>query len=115
MPHGHGGHGENPGEILAFAENQCGRGQGLAKITSQGRDGEHAWAAFEAGSPIERAELNYTCQTGAWQDRKWETAAATVDAAARKVAARLPPGVKVYFLSLIDRDNLVVSAEHEEM
>ncbi|MGW8255911.1 MAG: alpha/beta hydrolase family protein, partial [Thermoguttaceae bacterium] len=44
MPHGHGGPGENPAEILAFAENQCGRGQALAKITSQGRDGRHAWA-----------------------------------------------------------------------
>jgi dienelactone hydrolase len=113
MPHGHGGPGENPAEILAFAENQFGRGRPLAKITSQGHDGEQAWAMFEASSPIRRAELNYTCQTGKWQDRKWETATATIDVAAHKVVARIPQGVKVYFFSLIDQQNLIVSTEHE--
>jgi dienelactone hydrolase len=115
MPHGHGGPGENPAEILAFADNQFGRGPALAKITSQGRDGRRAWATFEASSPLQRAELHYTCQTGKWQDRKWETAAATIDAAAHKVVAQIPQGVKVYYLNLIDRQNLVVSTEHEEI
>ena len=105
MPHGHGGAGENPAEILAFAESEANGGSPLAKITGQGRDGEQVWALFEAASPIQRAELNYTCQTGRWQDRKWETTAATIDAAAHRVAARLPQGVKVYYLSLIDRRN----------
>ena len=73
------------------------------------------WITFEAASPIQRAELNYTCQTGRWQDRKWETAAAEIDAAAHKATARLPQGVKVYYLSLIDQRNLVVSAEHNEI
>jgi hypothetical protein len=115
MPHGHGGAGENPAEILAFAENQLGRGQALAKITAQGRDAEQAWAAFEASSPIQRAELNYTCQTGKWQDRKWESAAATIDVAAHKVVAQIPQGVRVYYFNLIDRRNLIVSTEHKEI
>jgi len=115
MPHGHGGPGESPAEILAFAENQFGRGQPLAKITSQGRDGEQAWAVFEASLPVQQAELNYTCQTGKWQDRKWETTAATIDTAAHKVVARLPQGVKVYYFNLIDQRKLVVSTEHMEI
>ena len=114
MPHGHGGAGENPAEILALADNQLRGGQPLAKITEQGRDGENAWVKFEAASPIQRAELNYTCQTGRWQDRKWETTAAEVDAAAHKATARLPQGVKVYYFNLIDQRNLAVSAEHKE-
>ena len=44
MPHGHGGPGENPAEILAFAESQLRRGQPLAKITGQGRDGDQVWS-----------------------------------------------------------------------
>jgi hypothetical protein len=115
MPHGHGGAGENPAEILAFAESQLNGGQPLAKITGQGRNGEQVWLAFEAALPIQRAELKYTCQTGPWQARKWETAAAQIDAATHKVTARLPQRVKVYYLSLIDRRNLVVSAEHCEI
>ncbi len=115
MPHGHGGPGENPAEILAFAESQLNGGKRLAKITGQGRNGDHAWITFETASPIQRAELNYTCQTGRWQARKWEMTAAEIDAAAHKVTAQLPPGVKVYYLSLIDQRSLIVSAEHNEI
>jgi dienelactone hydrolase len=112
MPHGHY---FDPAEILAFAESQFGRGQALAKITSQGRDGQKAWAVFEASSPIQRAELNYTCQTGKWEDRPWQTTAATLDVAAHKVMAKIPQGTKVYYFNLIDQRNLIISTEHEEI
>ena len=115
MPHGHGGAGENPAEILAFADQHLRGGQPLARIVGQGRDGEQVWVTFESASPIERAELNYTCQTGRWQDRKWETAPAKIDLAAHKATAALPPGVKVYYVNLIDRRNVVVSAKHQEI
>ncbi len=115
MPHGHGGPGENPAEILAFAENQLRGGQPLVKITDQGHDGRHVWIAFEAAVPVQRAELNFTCQTGRWQDRKWETAAAELDSSGRKATARLPEAVKVYYFNLVDRRNLVVSGEHSEI
>jgi dienelactone hydrolase len=115
MPHGHGGAGENPAEILAFAENQLRGGPPLPKITAQGRDGEQAWITFDSASPIQRAELNYTCQTGRWQDRKWETAAAEINPAAHKAIAHLPPGVKLFYFNLIDRENLAVSGEHNEI
>ena len=115
MPHGHGGAGENPAEILAFADSQLGRGKPLAKITSQGRDGLHAWAAFEAGTPIQRAELNYTCQTGKWQDRNWETMPATLDLVAHKITAKIPDGTKVYFFNLLDGQDRIVSTEHVEI
>jgi len=114
MPHGHGGAGENPAEIHAFAESILNQGLPLAKITAQGRNGDQVWAAFESRSPIAKAELNFTCQTGKWQDRKWETTDARVDKARGKVTAKLPPGAKVYYLNLVDERNLVVSSEHEE-
>ncbi|MEN6451040.1 MAG: acetylxylan esterase [Thermoguttaceae bacterium] len=114
MPHGHGGPGENPAEILAFADQQLRQGQPLAKIAGSGRDGQLVWATFETASPIQRAELNYTRQTGRWQDRKWETIPAEIDTAAKRVSAKLPQGAKVYYFNLIDQRNLVVSAEHSE-
>ena len=115
MPHGHGGPGENPAEILAFAENQLRNGPPLAKITGQGRDGLDAWVKFDSASPIPKAELVYTCQTGRWQARKWETLPAEIDNTAYKATARLPQGVKVYYINLIDQGNIVVSAEHKEV
>jgi hypothetical protein len=113
MPHGHGGAGENPAEIHAFAESILRGAATLARITGQGRDGDAVWATYDAKSAIRRAELNYTTATGKWQDRTWETVPAEVDAAHAKVTARLPLDVKVYYLNLIDDRDLVVSTEHE--
>lgn len=115
MPHGHNGPGENPAEILAFADEQFGRGQPMSKIVAQGRDGRQVWAQFEASTPIQRAELNYTCEAGRWSDRKWETIPAAIDPNAHKVTAQLPEGVTVYYLNLIDQRDLLVSTEHQEI
>jgi dienelactone hydrolase len=115
MPHGHGGAGENPEEIHAFAENLFDHGAPLPKITGQGREGANVWAAYASETPIAKAELNYTKATGKWQDRLWENVPATVDAAANKVSAVLPEGTTVYYLNLYDNRDLVVSTEHEEI
>ncbi len=115
MPHGHGGAGENPAEIHTFAESLFNGGAPLTKILKQGRDGKNAWATFESKSPIAKVELNFTRDTGKWQQRKWETLPAVLDAKAGRASATLPEGVTVYYLNLIDERGLVVSAEHEEL
>ena len=115
MPHGHGGAGENPAEIHAIADALLKHGLPLTKITGQGREARQAWATYAAASPLERAELTFTCESGAWQQRKWETAAAQVDATQHRVTAQLPAGVTTYYFNLIDRRQLIVSTEHEEL
>ncbi len=115
MPHGHGGAGENPAEIQAFANALLAGGVPLTKITGQGREGGQIWATYEARSPLEQAELNFTRDSGAWQQRQWETTAAQIDATLRRVTARLPAGVTAYYLNLIDCRKLIVSTEHEEL
>ncbi len=115
MPHGHGGAGENPKEIFAFAESIFHRGAGLARIEKCGREGQSAWATFQAGAPVVKAELNYTTDTGRWQDRKWQTAAAVLDAKAGKVSATLPGATTTYYFNLIDANDWVTSSEHEEL
>ncbi|MCC6446674.1 MAG: acetylxylan esterase [Armatimonadetes bacterium] len=114
MPHGHGGPGENPEEIRAFADNILKRGAPLAAITGQGRDGRQVWVSYKARVPVVRAELNVTKDTGPWQERNWEAIPAQVEAGS-KVTATLPDGVAVYYLNLTDEKGLVVSTEHVEI
>ncbi len=112
MPHGHGGAGENPEEIHAFADCYLKSGTPLAKITAQGREQDRAWAAFDAKTPIVRAELNYTKTAGRWQDRNWESIPATLDASHARVEAQIPEGATVYYFNLVEAHDLVASSEH---
>ena len=131
MPHGHGGAGENPEEIHAFANSlltgkaACPMGalftcpgssscseKPLATITDQGQDGGTAWVTFKAETTITSAELIYTKDTGKWQDRLWESIPATIDHDANKATATIPEGATVFYLNLTDERNLVVSSEH---
>ncbi len=113
MEHGHGGPGENPEEIRVFADSVLKGAAPLTRITSQGRDAHRIWAKFDSSSTIVKAELNYTTAIGKWQDRKWETMPADLEAGL--VSAALPAGVTVYYLNLIDQRGLVVSSEHVEV
>jgi dienelactone hydrolase len=115
MPHGHGGAGENPEEIHAFADSFLQGGKPLATVAKQGRDGRNAWVEFAAASPIKTAELQYTKATGQWRDRLWEAAPATLDEKAKRVTAELPEGVTVYYFNLVDDRGLVVSSQHVEV
>ncbi|MFA6549582.1 MAG: acetylxylan esterase [Candidatus Margulisiibacteriota bacterium] len=115
MPHGHGGPGENPEEIHAAAESLFRNGVPLARITGSGRKDFNAWASFKSECPVIKVELNYTTDTGKWQDRKWDTLPAVLDAKAGKIYATLPKATTVYYFNLIDERSLIVSSEHEEM
>lgn len=115
MPHGHGGAGENPEEIHAFADSIVNGKTLLATVTGQGRDGNDIWVSYTAGAPVARAELNYTQDTGNWQDRKWESMPAQLDAAQSRITATLPEATTVYYVNLIDNRDLVVSSEHVDL
>ena len=108
MAHAHGGPGEKPEEIHAFANAIFKGGTPLARITGQGE----GWATFESKAPIVKAELCTTKDAGKWQPRKWESAPAAIEG--NKVTATIPEGVKVHYLNLIDDRGLVVSTEHVE-
>jgi len=114
MPHGHGGAGENPEEILAFAEQICRGGKPLASITSFGAEGPIAWATYASEIPITKGEFNFTRDSGKWKDRKWETLPAKLDAANKKLSAEIPADAKVYYFNAIDERGLYVSSEHVE-
>ncbi len=110
MPHGHGGAGENPEEIHAFANAMVRRGKPLVEVIRQERNGDRV--RVELRGSVTKAELLYTTSAGPWTDRRWETAAGGVEPGGRAAIAALPPGTTAYYLNLIDDRNLVVSTEH---
>ncbi|HLY07931.1 MAG TPA: prolyl oligopeptidase family serine peptidase [Planctomycetota bacterium] len=112
MAHAHGGPGEKPEEIHAFAQAIFREGVPLARISAQGVDGDEAWATVTSKSPIVRAELVFTKDAGKWQKRTWETAPAMIRGT--RVSAAVPEGTRVFYLNLIDERSLVVSSEHVE-
>ena len=112
MPHGHGGSGENPPEILTFADSYCKGGRPLMHISGQGRRGNHVWATCD--SKPAKVELNYTCDSGIWHEREWKTVPGEISSDG-KATATLPEGTRVYYLNLIDDRGLIVSTEYAEV
>ena len=78
MIHAHGGPGEKPPEILAFADAILNRGTPLTKLTGQGSDATTAWATFDSKTKAIRAELIYTTDVGPFEKRELEIAAGDV-------------------------------------
>jgi hypothetical protein len=112
MAHAHGGPGEKPEEIHAYANALFKPGIPLATLSAQGREKGGVWATFSSTSPIVKAELCFTKDSGKWQARKWETLPATIEG--NRASAVLPEGARVAYLNLVDERNLVVSSEHVE-
>lgn len=110
MPHGHGGAGENPEEIRVFMDSILNWGTPLLRVTGSGQDGAAAWATFEGKVPLHKAELNYTRETGRWQDRTWESIPARESHG--RITAELPRGTRAFYFNLFDRRDCVVSTEH---
>jgi|GEM_PF-169392 dienelactone hydrolase len=112
MPHGHTP-GWAPKEIEAFAESVLNGAQPLIRVTEQGCEDGSAWTTFESVSPVVKAELNVTFDTGPWKERKWKALPARLEQ--QKASAQLPGGTTVYYLNLTDDRGLLVSTEHVEV
>jgi len=114
MPHGHGGAGENPEEIAAFADAILRKGEPLARILKHGREDGRGFATYQGGT-ISKAEILFTKDAGPWTERKWEAAPADLDAASKRASAALPEGTTAFYINVIDEKGRVVSAPHEEI
>jgi dienelactone hydrolase len=122
MPHAHGGAGENPEEIHAFANHYLKGGPGLMRIGKPAVHGGLLRAGYVSGDasglnsgiPAAKAELNFTRETGPWQKRTWETIPARLWSDPREVMVEIPEGACVAYFNLFDANGLVVSSEHIE-
>lgn len=110
MPHNHP-EGENPEEIRVFADHLLKSAPPLATVRSQGRDGREAWVTYKASVTIQKAELNYTSDKGAWHERTWNSVPTDLNTRKHTVKATLPVSVTAYYFNLIDTRGLIVSSE----
>jgi hypothetical protein len=115
MPHGHGPAGETPEEIHIYANAHLKGGVPLPTVTDQGQEKNEAWVTYASKGTVKKADLNFTRDAGKWQDRKWESVAATINAETKKVTATLPDGVTVYYINLFDDRDCAVSSVHEKI
>jgi dienelactone hydrolase len=116
MPHGHGAAGENPAEILAFADHITRGASALPEIKRVHREDRKVRITFTGNRRVVvRAELNHTADTGIWKDRKWEAVPFELNAGLEEAALEIPATARVYYINLFTDDGLVVSSEHEEL
>lgn len=113
MPHGHQ-QGWAPKEIGLYVDSVLKGGDPLPKVgpmkTSDGR----AMASFMAKVPVVKAQLHYTTDSGPWQKRGWRTIEAKL--AEGTVSAELPTQRPlVYYLSVTDQRQAMMSTEHAEL
>jgi len=113
MPHGHP-QGWAPVEIGLFVDRYLKKGVPLPRIENVKRDGNKIEASFASETPVTKAALHTTTDTGPWKNRKWSTTPATVKG--ESLRAELPPQRPlVYFLTVTDDRKATVSSEHEEL
>jgi len=112
MPHNHRD-GAHPKEIFAMADALLNHRAALPRILKQEiREGQVS-AEFRAATPIAKAELNYTRDSGPWPQRHWETVPAYLDQKKQRAWAKVPGGATAWFLNLEDTKGLVASTEHQ--
>jgi dienelactone hydrolase len=115
MPHGHGGAGEAPAEIAAFADAIVRGGEPLARLFDLRQVSAEISTRFESTASSVHAEVNFTRADHRWADRHWETAPAKVDTEGHRISATLPGDATVAYLNLVDARGRVASTEHIEM
>jgi dienelactone hydrolase len=112
MVHAHGGPGEKPEEIRAFADHLLRGGRPLAQLSNPSFDGVRL--SVHSSVPIVKAELTFTRQSGPWSERLWETLPAEIDANCHQACAAVPGEALLFYLNLTDEQGLVVSSEHSD-
>jgi len=110
MPHGHRP-GWAPSEIGLFVDSVLQSGVPLPRAGNAEIRGSSITASIQSNSPLAKARLHYTVDSGPWKPRRWTT----VDAAIRDatIHAELPKDRPlVCFLTVTDDRGATVSTEH---
>ncbi|MDA0814846.1 MAG: prolyl oligopeptidase family serine peptidase, partial [Verrucomicrobia bacterium] len=118
LPHGHS-EGWAPREIGLFADAALLGAPSLARLSPPVLEGTRLSANVNKTLPLERAEVNFTRDSGPWQERQWETLPARLapgeaDAAASRVIADLPEAWTAAFLAVVDSRGATTSSPHIE-
>lgn len=103
-----------PKEIGLFVDSILKGTPPLPKLGSTQREGRRVWAKCTTRLPILEAHLNYTLDTGRWQERTWHTAAAQWKEKENIVQAELPdPPPTAFYLDVVDSQKAMTSTPPE--
>lgn len=98
-------------EVDSFVDSVLQGGAPLPKLKAMKIKGDVAVTSFGSRVPVTKAELNYTTDTGEWQQRLWKSAPAEIKGGS--VSARLPAERPlVCYLSVTDDRGVTVSTPH---
>ena len=111
LPHGHIW---TFGEVDAFVDGVLLDGIPLPELEPMQVEDGWVRSRVKSALPLKSAMLNYTSDTGEWQQRRWTSVPAEI--AGHLIKARLPePRPLVWFLSVTDERGLRASTEYEEL
>ncbi len=103
-----------PAEIALFADRIFKGEPPLPKLGPIQRQGRRIRAKVTAAVPVAAAHLNYTLDSGRWQQRRWQTAPAQWNEKEHLVEAELPdPPPTAFYLDVVDKRNAMVSTPPE--
>jgi dienelactone hydrolase len=110
LPHGHIW---TFNEVDQFVDSVLKQGTALPTLTPAKVANGVVHLKFHSAVPVEKAELHYTTNSGAWQKRQWQTEPAKVND--HEITARLPDlHPMAWFIGITDQRGLRLSTEHEE-
>lgn len=113
MPHDQGS-GAFPVEIGIFMDQHLRKGKALPGLGKPKRRGDLVQVRFKSSDSVRKAELCFTTDTGAWEQRKWQTREAKIDG--QTISAELPVERPLtYFISVTDYHGASVTTEHESI
>ena len=116
MPHSHGAPGEDPAEILAFADHYARGGRDIVRITSARTENGQFTVRFNAnGRKLAKAEFVWTTEGKPdWKDRYYnDRAVEGFQPETGVVTSTVPADAKLWYVSLVTDDGLRFSSPVE--
>ncbi|MHB8903151.1 MAG: alpha/beta hydrolase family protein, partial [Thermoguttaceae bacterium] len=110
MKHSHV-HGWAPKEIGVYVDSVLAGGSPLPRLGPMVVEGNRARSAVTNQVEVAEAQLQYTADTGPWQERKWQSVPARVNG--EMIEAELPAGRPIVaFMLATDSRGAMVSSPH---
>jgi dienelactone hydrolase len=101
-------------EVDAFVDSHLKKTDPLPKLSELKFDNTAASCTVSSKTPIVKAELNYTTDTGEWQKRKWKRVEAQIDNTT--ITVKLPAERPItFYLKATDGRGLSVSTPHADV
>ena len=102
-------------EVDAFLDEHLRPGSvPLVRLGELRQEGDVVSVAVRPGTAATRGALHFTADTGAWQNRRWETRPATVSGS--ELTANLPAVRPLaYFMEAVDARGLISSSDCQEV